>query len=322
MPPDPLVSVVVPSRNYGKFLAEAVGSIRAQGVAGVEVLVVDDGSTDETPEVLAALAGPDLRAFRLEGRGVSAARNLGIEQARGRYLAYLDADDRWLPGKLARQLEVLESEPGVGFVFSDFARFGPEGRYPDTQFDFIPGLAALPTRPSRAGGARVLEADTLESLVGVEQFPAWLTTVLMRREGVDDLRFPDGVRLNQDQHYMYRVYPRLRAAWIESPLAEVRRHGGNSYRSAADKLVPEVEVLQSLLGEPFTPRHRAVLKRRLGRAWCALGYHHFWRGGPRQAGRAYFRALACPGARVTSAAHLLALPLVPLLPRKPDARPG
>ena len=322
MPAGALVSVVVPSRNYGRYLAEAVGSIRAQGVAGVEILVVDDGSTDGTPEVLAALAGPDLRAFRLEGQGVSAARNLGIEQARGRFLAYLDADDRWLPGKLARQLDVLKSEPGVGFVFSNFVRFGPEGRYPNTQFDFIPGLAGLGKRPSRGGDAFVLEGDTLESLAGVEQFPTWVQTVLMRREGADDLRFPVGVRQNEDQHYMYRVYQRFRAAWIESPLVEVRRHGENSYRGGADKLVPEVEVLQSLLGEPFTPRHRGVLERRLGRAWAALGYHHFWRRGPLESGRAYLHALGHPGVRLTSAAHLLALPIVPFLPRRPDGQPG
>lgn len=317
----PLVSVVIPTHDYGHFLVEAVASVRAQGVPGVEILVVDDASTDDTPGVVARLAGPDLHAFRIEARDPSTARNRGLEAARGRYLAFLDADDRWAPGKLARQLEVMEGEPGVGLVFTDFSRFGPGGTYPRTQFDFIPGLAALPSRPSRTGRARVLEADTFESLVGLEQFATWVQTVLLRREAVADLRYPPGVRQNQDQHYMYRAYTRTGAAWIADPLVEVRRHGGNSYRSPVDKLVPDVEVPRQLLREPFAPGHRRALRRKLGRAWSALGYHHFWQGRARAAGRAYAHALACPGTRLGAAAHLLALPLVPVLPRRSDLPP-
>src|SRR5690606_2222652 len=103
----PLVSVVIPTHNYGRYLGEAVESVRAQGVPDVELLVVDDASTDDTPAVLARLAGPDLRAIRIEAGDVSTARNTGIGAARGRFLAFLDADDRWCPGKLARQLAVM-----------------------------------------------------------------------------------------------------------------------------------------------------------------------------------------------------------------------
>jgi glycosyltransferase involved in cell wall biosynthesis len=317
----PLVSVVIPTHNYGRFLPDAVASVRAQGVPGIEILVVDDASTDDTAAVLAGLAGPDLRALQSGGQGVSAARNLGIELARGRYLAFLDADDRWTPAKLQRQLELMESEPEVALVFTNFARFGPQGRYPRTQFDFIPGLAALPARPSRGGGGLVLEADTFESLVGLEQFPTWVQTVLLRRDAVADLRFPAGVAQNEDQHYMYRVYARVRAAWIADPLVEVRRHGENSYRSAAEKLVPDISALELLAREPFAPRHRHALRRRIGRAWAALGYHHFWHRSPLGAGRAYLRSLAYPGTRLGAATHLLALPLVPFLTPRPDVAP-
>ncbi len=320
MRPSPLVSVIIPSHDYGRFLAEAVESVRAQGVPDVEILVVDDASGDDTPAVLARLAGPDLRGIRIEARDVSTARNTGLAEAGGRYLAFLDADDRWTPGKLQRQLEVMEAEPGVGLVFTNFSRFGPEGTYPRTQFDFIPGLAALPSRPSRGGDGRVLQADTFESLVGLEQFATWVQTVLLRREKVADLRYPAGVRQNQDQCYMYEVYGRVGAAWIPDPMVEVRRHGANSYRSAAAKLGPDIEALRRMLGPdtPFTPRQRALLRTRLGRAYAALGYHHFWRRGPRAAAAAYLRAIAWPGARLSAAAHLLALPLVPFLPARVD----
>ena len=320
----PLVSVVIPTHNYGRYLGEAVQSVRAQGVPDIEILVVDDASTDDTPAELARLAGPDLRAIRIEAGDVSTARNTGLAAARGRFLAFLDADDRWCPGKLARQLEVMEAEPGVGLVFTNFSRFGPEGAYPRTQFDFIPGLGGLPTRPSAAGGALVLQAGTFESLVPLEQFATWVQTVLLRREAVAELRYPAGVRQNQDQCYMYLAYTRVAAAWITDPLVEVRRHGANSYRSAAAKLVPDIEAVRLLLRDPhapFTPGQRALLRARLGRAWAALGYHHFWRRGPWGAARAYFHALAFPGTRLGAAAHLLALPLVPFLPRAHDS-PG
>jgi hypothetical protein len=115
------VSVCIPTRDQASFLAAAVKSALAQDVEGLEVLVHDDSSTDATPEILAGFADARLRVLRhREPIGVAANRNSCLEQARGRYVAWLDSDDVYLPGSLARRLDVLDSSPRVGLVHGGF----------------------------------------------------------------------------------------------------------------------------------------------------------------------------------------------------------
>lgn len=107
-----MVSVVVPTYNRSAFLKEAVASVLAQTTRADEVIVVDDGSTDETPSVLEGFGGA-VRCLRRENSGVSAARNAGIEAARGEWLAFLDSDDLWRPRKLEVQLAYLSARPDI-----------------------------------------------------------------------------------------------------------------------------------------------------------------------------------------------------------------
>ncbi|MDX9818626.1 MAG: glycosyltransferase [Desulfococcus multivorans] len=98
----PLISVIIPTHNRAWILRDAIDSVLSQKDCTFELIVVDDGSTDDTPELLRSY-GNRLTAIRQENRGVSAARNLGIRNATGRFIAFLDSDDYWLPGKLAAQ---------------------------------------------------------------------------------------------------------------------------------------------------------------------------------------------------------------------------
>lgn len=109
---DPLVSVVIPVHNRAAMVAEAIESVLAQTYASREVILVDDGSTDATPRVLAGY-GAALRVVTTSRRGVSAARNSGVRAARGSLLALLDSDDLWHPDKLAVQVDWLRARPSV-----------------------------------------------------------------------------------------------------------------------------------------------------------------------------------------------------------------
>ena len=115
----PTVSVVIPTYNLAPLLPGAVESARAQDWPGLEVIVVDDGSTDGTPAVLERLAAEGVRCFRQENAGAASARNRGIREARGEWVAFLDADDFWLPGKLAAQFEALAARPAAAFSYTD-----------------------------------------------------------------------------------------------------------------------------------------------------------------------------------------------------------
>lgn len=117
-----LVSVVVPAYNCALYLQQAVESIRAQTYRFVEIIIVDDGSTDNTPGVIKDL-GDDIIYIRQSNGGPARARNKGIDAATGEFIAFLDADDMWRPNKLSKQIDFLKAHPEVGLVYSQMASF-------------------------------------------------------------------------------------------------------------------------------------------------------------------------------------------------------
>src|SRR5437762_7083616 len=114
MPSNPRVSVVIPCYNLGRYLPGAIASVRAQTLSDVEIIVVDDGSTDaDVAPALDAVAGPDLQVVRSSNRGLSAARNLGIQRARADCISCLDADDTFEPEWLEAGTAYLDAHPDV-----------------------------------------------------------------------------------------------------------------------------------------------------------------------------------------------------------------
>jgi teichuronic acid biosynthesis glycosyltransferase TuaG len=129
----PLVSIVTPVHDAAGTLAETIASIRAQDMSDWELWLVDDASSDGSDRIIAeaVAADPRIHAIRLAGKsGAAHARNAAIEAARGRYIAFLDADDLWDQAKLSAQLPLLEA--GAGFVFSAYRRIDAEGHYLST----------------------------------------------------------------------------------------------------------------------------------------------------------------------------------------------
>lgn len=168
-------SVVIPAHNAADFVGDAVRSALAQTERVTEVLVIDDGSTDATPEVLASLRDPRLRVIPQPNRGVAAARNRGIELARGDLLAFLDADDIWYPHKLAVQGAALRRHPEWVAAGALMHHIAADGR--------VLGLAGQRVGPrEQAQVARgrlnpfrlsslVVWRDVLEEVGGFEQMP-------------------------------------------------------------------------------------------------------------------------------------------------------
>ena len=107
---DPIVSVIIPAYNSEKFIGETLYSVVRQSFQAMEIIVVDDGSTDGQNEIIKTIMKEDARIKLIQqaNRGVSAARNLGIEHAKGQYLAFLDADDVWLPHNIKVKVEFLQ----------------------------------------------------------------------------------------------------------------------------------------------------------------------------------------------------------------------
>jgi len=116
------VSVIVPVYNGERYLAQAIESILAQTHPPVEIIVIDDGSSDDSSGI-ARKFGKPVRCQRQQNLGISAARNQGVELSSGQYLAFLDADDLWLPDKLRLQLEALRLEPALDAAFTRIRQF-------------------------------------------------------------------------------------------------------------------------------------------------------------------------------------------------------
>lgn len=124
---DPKVSVVVPCYNTGRYLGEAIESVLVQTFQDFEIIIIDDGSTDDTAGVAAAHSDPRIRYFYQENLGLAAARNTGLRHARGGYVSFLDADDLFSPDKLTAQVAYLDQHPEAGLVVGGHRRIGEKG---------------------------------------------------------------------------------------------------------------------------------------------------------------------------------------------------
>ncbi len=177
------VSVIIPTYNRADFLKEAVDSVLAQDHPDFELIVVDDGSTDETPELLDRY-GDDLRVVRQENAGVSAARNAGIARAAGDLIAFLDSDDLWLPGKLSAQTAFFDARPESVICQTEEVwvrrgrRVNPGNRHRKRAgWIFIPSLFLCLVSPSAVMMRRRLLKEVGlfdESLPACEDYDLWL----------------------------------------------------------------------------------------------------------------------------------------------------
>jgi glycosyltransferase involved in cell wall biosynthesis len=142
-----LVSVIIPVYNYERYLGEAIESVLSQTHRHVEVIVVDDGSTDRSGGVARSFAGRGVRYCHQINAGIGPARNKGVELAQGDFIAFLDADDRWPEDKLTQQLEAFDSDPALEMVFGQAVQLqnGPAWEAgvrerKTTAGDMVPGM--------------------------------------------------------------------------------------------------------------------------------------------------------------------------------------
>ncbi len=180
---NPLVSVIIPTFNRGWVIREAIDSVLNQTFGSFELIVVDDGSTDNTLDILAAYQDL-ITLIRQRNRGVSAARNRGVDSASGRFVAFLDSDDLWLPQKLNRQIEFFDSNPDALICqteetwFRDGVRVNPGKRHRKVSgMIFGPSLHLCLVSPSAVMIKRSLFDEVGffdESLPACEDYDMWL----------------------------------------------------------------------------------------------------------------------------------------------------
>ena len=202
----PSISVVIPCYNAAAFLRATIESILGQTQPVLEVIVVDDGSADDSANIAESF-GPPVRVIRQPNQGESAARNRGIEAAVGDWVAFLDADDLWLPTKIELQSEAIRSAPAdVVCVTGDFLLFG-EGQEER--------LCSLPARYDAPHPLR-------EMLVG---FTVHIDCAVVRRAAALRTPFPESILHAEDVIFFVLLRSQGRFLRIPEPLARYRRHG-------------------------------------------------------------------------------------------------
>ncbi|CAN5398104.1 glycosyltransferase family A protein [soil metagenome] len=169
----PKVSVIIPAYNADPYLAEAVESILSQRGGEFEVLIVDDGSTDRTAAIAGAF-GPPVRLLQQPHLGMAAARNHGVRESTGEFIAFLDADDRWAEGKVDMQLAALEADPALQHVFGMQSYFAGD----DADLNLVEAMPKAPVPgilPSAllSRRAAVMALGPFPSDVQVGEFIAW-----------------------------------------------------------------------------------------------------------------------------------------------------
>ncbi len=202
----PRVSVVIPCRDDGSYLEEVLASIAAQTLPEREVLVVDDGSSEaQARQLFGAWRRRDARLLRLPSVGVSAARNLAIEQARGEFILPLDADDRIAPRYLERAVQLLEREPSVGIVECEAEMFGdasgPWKRPPFRMPHYLLGNTIAPAALFRKADFERTPGYNPNMVHGWEDFDLWLSFLEL---GLGVVRLPETL-------FFYRQRPRSRS---------------------------------------------------------------------------------------------------------------
>jgi glycosyltransferase involved in cell wall biosynthesis len=230
----PEVSVVVPFLNARPFMEESIASVRAQTYPHWELLLVDDGSRDGGAEIARAHATRDperVRYFEHPGharRGASAARNVGIRHARGRYLAFLDADDVWLPGKLTSQLAIIEAHPEAAMIYNRTQYwYSWTGTAEDGPRDFIERLGV----PSNT----LIAPPRLLTLILRRQAPVPCTcSVLIRRSAVERVGgFEESfIDLFTDQAFYAKIFLNLPVFAADGCWDRYRQHPDQSCADA------------------------------------------------------------------------------------------
>ena len=218
----PQISVIIPAYNAAGFIVDAIESVLAQKYPPAEIIIIDDGSTDATHDVVSKFQTTNLKLIRTPNQGVAAARNLGIEAASGDWLAFLDADDVWVQDKLAMQVEYFD------------------------EFDFITGNALIMgSHDQLATAGELLSFEKHGVMAEIER--NWVTTssVCLRRSALGDLRFTPGMRFAEDYSLWLRLLATgARLKVITQPLYEYRVHSMNATASEVGHNLVRAKVLE------------------------------------------------------------------------------
>jgi glycosyltransferase involved in cell wall biosynthesis len=302
-PVAPTVSVVITTYNQAGYIAATIASVLAQTYRDLELVLVDDGSTDGTEVALRPYRG-HLNYIRQANQGVAAARNTGIRNARGRMLAFLDGDDLWEPEKLRRQMEAAEAHASSGLIVADGIEFGPDGVIRESLLN--PSIVPL----FRDGETLTLRCyqDLIRQNLITTTSQVMVSKSVIDQVGLSDERFA----VSSDWDLYLRIAARFEVTFLKARLVRYRylptsASGPRALRSFRWGL-DEIRVLRKHM-RLAAPESRAVVKNELARRTRSIAEeaYYYTMGTDRSWARRYlFNVVRGNPTSLSAAAYLVA----------------
>ncbi|HWH78784.1 MAG TPA: glycosyltransferase family A protein [Candidatus Binatus sp.] len=280
----PLVSVVVPAFNNAPYIGAAIESIDAQNYQPLEIIVVDDGSTDDTEQAVCSFR--HVQYIRQENAGPARARNVGIQKSHGEFVAFLDADDLWTAGKLSTQLDILNKHPDAALVFGDMKGFGV-------------GIGAEPTMYEKYAlgenyfGPGGLVIQAVQKLLKMNFIPTG--TVVARRHAIIDAGlFDESLKVVEDWDLWLRIALRHPIAYAGHVVMLRRLHGANTSKQTEAMSIAALKVIEKLGANEGAALQRASadVNCHLRDGYRNLGYYYLRQLALQQARAAFLRSLS------------------------------
>ncbi|PZW46780.1 glycosyl transferase family 2 [Humitalea rosea] len=269
------ISVVVPSYNRAALLPETLDAILAQTLPAVEIIVVDDGSTDATPTILATRYAGQVKLIRIRNSGDLVARNVGLREARGELVAFCDSDDVWRPGFLAAMAVLWVAEPRTRVAFADFAIIR-DGRWQDARkFDAAPAGFWSGLRRVGCSGLGVFDSPIVERLIRFQPFfPSCMVAERRFLLGIGGWDTSVGRIMGTDfatalllaEHAPFGVVRDSPLEAVPQPLVGIRKHANNFSADVQAMNLGDAAILEHVLARrPSLARHAAAIRDSVAR---------------------------------------------------------
>lgn len=257
------VSVIIPTYNRASFIGETLESILGQSHQPAEVIVVDDGSTDETESVVRRFPAP-VRYIRIENSGQGYARDVGVQMSASPYLAFCDDDDLWTGDKLALHARLFELAPDVQYSFSNFVLVRDGLWSKDSKLDSLPAGYFNAPRRELEPGLMVLDSVLFEKLL--EYQPIFPSTLVMTRVFFESVgRWNAGLRcVPEDWEFHLRCVMRPPIGLVQAPVVGIRKHPSNFSADPLKTELGEIEVLNYVMQKHSAAQsYEAAIRRQI-----------------------------------------------------------
>lgn len=271
-----LVSVIIPAFNAEKYILDAINSILSQTYQNYEIIVVNDGSTDNTEQIIKPYLNRIIYLYQ-DNKGVAAARNTGIKASKGEYIAFLDSDDVWSPEKLSIQVKFLNDHPDFDLVYGDYGTFGENG--------VIDKNSPLTRKFPRPDGY-IFQDLLLRCLI-------FTATVMLQKKVLEETGlFDEQFSIGEDYDLWLRIAEKHKIGYIPEVVAMYRQHQESATHKPSYPDKPwEIRVIEKAL-ETFPEDAKKIplneFKKRLARPYLELAYKSFYEANY-SASRKYFR---------------------------------